>query len=342
MEKNADLLIAQCILVKGWVSPLQLTECMRISQRNAELSLGDILVQKKYISKEQLALVENALANKPPENSLPKNGEIKSEKAEVPTAQGKGSSSKKEPLSELNLHDDFPIIPRQIGPYKILSEIGRGGMGVVYKIKHPDLDFPLALKVLLQNDESSNENAMRFYREIELASKLRHPNIVGIHDVGSYNACPYYTMDYIEGQTLDKILKAKIHLPERFALEIIEKVASGLASAHKAKIIHRDLKPANIIVDEKNRVYLMDFGIAKCREKMFKDLTRTGTIMGTPDYMSPEQASGKIRKVSFQSDVYSLGATLYHMLTGKPPFDGESPVDIITNVLTQDVVPVRQ
>ena len=143
-------------------------------------------------------------------------------------------------------------------------------MGVVYKVKHTGIRAcPLALKVLLSNDEQGEEHVMRFYREIELASKLRHPNIIGIHEVGSYNGRPYYTMDYIEGQTLDKLLAKRAPLPERTALEIIEKSRPGLASAHKAQIIHRDLKPANVIIDNKKSRLFDDFGIAKCKEKMF-------------------------------------------------------------------------
>ena len=238
--------------------------------------------------------------------------------------------------------------PEFIGPYKIEKEMGRGGMGIVYKVHHPDLDFPLALKILMQRDannsdtDSDEDIRNRFFREIDLASKLRHPNIVGIHDVGSYNGTPYYTMDYIEGQTLEHLINNNKNLSQEYILQILEKVASGLASAHRAGIIHRDIKPSNIMIDQNNHPYLMDFGIAKCRDKMFKKLTKTGAIMGTPDYMPPEQAKGDNEQVSFASDVYSLGATMYFALTGKTPYDGKTSILILQEVLQGKYVAPRQ
>lgn len=238
--------------------------------------------------------------------------------------------------------------PEFIGPYKIEKEMGRGGMGIVYKVRHPDLDFPLALKILMQRNDNNTDTDSdddlrnRFFREIDLASKLRHPNIVGIHDVGSYNGTPYYTMDYIEGQTLEHLINNNKNLSQEYILRILEKIASGLASAHRAGIIHRDIKPSNIMIDKNNHPYLMDFGIAKCRDKMFKKLTKTGAIMGTPDYMPPEQAKGDNEQVSFASDVYSLGATMYFALSGKTPYDGKTSILILQQVLQGKYVAPRQ
>jgi len=229
-------------------------------------------------------------------------------------------------------------LPKEyFGPYQILKILGRGGMGVVYKVQHPELDIPLALKVLLVQEDVGAK--MRFYREMDLVSLLRHPNIIGIHDVGTLNDTPYYTMDYIEGQTLDAILKKKPLLNTTYVLKILEKIAAGLACAHRAGIIHRDIKPGNIMIDEQDHPYLMDFGIAKCKDTK---LTQPGEIMGTPDYMPPEQATGKNHLVGYASDVYSLGATMYHALTGKTPFDGRNAIIIVQKVIMGDYLPPRQ
>lgn len=360
MTETMDLFTAQHCLMNQWVSKLQLKECLKLLPYKPNRRLDEILYDQHYLSIEQITALRELWQKENPVTLLScpvclEKHEIRGYKEDqlyfcsrcghilpphiAPIKQNSKNSQEKvqSPSIQPNL------IPSQFGPYQILAEIGRGGMGVVYKVIHPDLEFPLALKVLLPSQDEVNheENVMRFFREIELASQLRHPNIVSIHEVGSYNGCPYFTMDYVEGQTLDNILDAEQLIPEKEALEIMEKIALGLACAHRAQIIHRDIKPANIIMDKQRRPFLMDFGIATCRDQIFKKLTRTGTIMGTPEYMSPEQASGNIHAIGFSSDVYSLGATLYHMLTGRPPYDGNTAMDTINKVVEGNLVPLR-
>ncbi len=353
---DMDLFTAQQCLMNAWLNPSQLQECMKIALERPGQPLHEILLQKRLLSAQQVLAIQKLWEPKPTTLSCP----ACSEKNQIRDYQEQqiyfcskcgnilppaGDLQKNKPKKKsVGLKKISRPVTTTLGNYTILAELGRGGMGVVYQVKHPELDFPLALKLLLpsQDETDQEENTMRFFREIELASQLHHPNIVGIHEVGSYNGCPYYTMDYIEGQTLDKILENRQPFPEKKALEIIEKIALGVGCAHRAQIVHRDIKPANILLDKHQRPFLMDFGIATCRDQAFKKLTRTGTIMGTPDYMSPEQASGKIRLISYPSDVYSLAATLYHLLTGVPPFEEASPMDTINKVLEGKITPPRQ
>ena len=361
MEKNHDLFFIQQCLLKRWLTPTQISHCTKLLQRSPGVSFPELLFQKNYLTKEQIDSLEKLWKESPAyrkakiacctckeetwiENYEPDQTYLCSKcKKELPGPDTQAIPEETKAEKNITQESDgkgFPLFDRHFGVYKVLSEIGRGGMGIVYKVKHPDIEFPLAMKILMQQDSREGENVMRFFREIELSSKLRHPNIVGIHDVGTFNDSPYYTMDYIEGETLDKLLKKGQKFSEPFALQIIEKIAQALGTAHKAKIIHRDIKPANIILDKENRPYLMDFGIATCHDKIFKKLTRTGTIMGTPDYMPPEQASGANHLICFASDVYSLGATLYHLLTGFPPFEGKTAIQVITQVTKGNFIPI--
>ncbi|NUM34411.1 MAG: serine/threonine protein kinase [Candidatus Brocadiae bacterium] len=361
MEKNHDLFIIQQCLLKRWLNASQIGECTRLLEKNPAMSLNEILLLKGYITREQVLSMEKNWKDQP---SYKKAQIACSECKEKTWIEGyepdqtylcscckkklpcpdpfQETDKEKSKVAEESDSDGFPLFPKHFGPYRLLSEIGRGGMGIVYKVKHPDLDFPLAMKILMQQESHDGENVMRFFREIELSSKLRHQNIVGIHDVGTYNGSPYYTMDYIEGETLDKLLKKGEKFTESFALQTIEKIATALACAHRAKIIHRDIKPANIILDKKGQPYLMDFGIATCHDKVFKKFTRAGTIMGTPDYMSPEQANGENHLICYASDVYSLGATLYHLLTGSAPFPGKTAIEVMVRVTQGNLIPLRQ
>lgn len=359
MEKNHDLFVIQQCLLKKWLDTSQISECTKLLQKNPSIALNELLLLKKYLTREQVSSLEKAWSSHPShkkaqiacsecrektwiEDYEPDQTYLCSCcKKKLPSPSPFDESEKEESkVSEES--DGFLLFSKQFGPYKLISEIGRGGMGIVYKVKHPDIDFPLAMKILIQQDSGDGENVMRFFREIELSSKLRHPNIVGIHDVGTYNGSPYYTMDFIEGETLARLIKKGERFSETFALQIIEKIALALGSAHRAKIIHRDIKPANIIIDKENRPYLMDFGIATCQDKVFKKFTRAGTIMGTPDYMPPEQANGDTQAICYASDVYSLGATLYHLLTGAPPFRGKTAFEVISNVIRGNIVPLEE
>jgi tRNA A-37 threonylcarbamoyl transferase component Bud32/HEAT repeat protein len=229
-----------------------------------------------------------------------------------------------------------PRIPEKLGRYQIINEIARGGMGVVYRARDPKLGRVVALKVLLAGEGAGRETIARFIREARSAAGLKHPGIVQVHDFGETGGQHYFTMDYVEGRPLDRVAEAG-ELPPRRALEVILSVARALEFAHERGIIHRDLKPANILVTADGTPVLTDFGLAK--EVGDTGLSMTGTIFGTPAYMSPEQAQGRSAEIDGRSDVYSLGSVLYELLTGMQPFSGETIYDVITQVITVDPPP---
>jgi predicted Ser/Thr protein kinase len=224
------------------------------------------------------------------------------------------------------------------GPYKVIGEVARGGMGVVYKARDRHLRRLVAIKVL-RGAGADGEEVARFRREAEASARLQHSNIVPIHAVGEVLRRPFFVMDFIEGRSLQDLVRAG-ELSPRSALEIAEQIAEALHYAHQQGVIHRDLKPANIIVDRFGRPQVMDFGLAKQIDDDV-GLTKAGTTMGTPAYMPPEQAAGDLAEIDEQSDVYSLGALLYEMITGKPPFAGSSTMNILMKVLEDDPLPPR-
>ena len=231
-------------------------------------------------------------------------------------------------------------LPKTIGEYEVLDEINRGGMGIVYKAVDPKLKRLVAIKVLLAGDGARNEDLLRFQREAQATARLQHPNIVPIYATGSFDGKPYLVMDFVEGRTA-KQLKEEGRISPRLALSIIEGVADGLHHAHLHGVVHRDVKPANIMVDKQERVQLMDFGLAR-RVDEDLEVTRAGTTMGTPSYMSPEQAEGNLKNVDAQSDVYSAGACLYELLTGRSPFDGPTIMVVLRKVMEDTPVPPRK
>jgi len=225
------------------------------------------------------------------------------------------------------------------GPYEIIAEIARGGMGIVFKARDKQLKRYVAIKVLRDSSGDPDEER-RFRREAEAAARLQHSNIVPIHTVGEVQGRPFFVMDFIDGRVLTDIVRSG-ELSPRAALDIAEQTAEALHYAHSQGVIHRDLKPANVIIDRLGRPQVMDFGLAKQIDDD-QSLTKTGTTMGTPAYMPPEQAEGDLAAIDEQSDVYSLGALLYEMLTGVPPFQGSSTMNILMKVLEEDPIPPRR
>src|SRR5262245_2201850 len=212
--------------------------------------------------------------------------------------------------------------------YEILETIGKGGMGMVYKAHDQTLDEPVALKVLRPEMANSADIARRFRAEIKLARKVRHRNVCGIHEYGEDGDLRFITMEFIEGVDLRNILETKGAPMPQEAFEISIQLAEGLQAIHEAGIIHRDLKTPNIMRDSKGYVRLMDFGIAKqAGEGSMSGATMMGMIVGTPEYMSPEQARGE--KVDFRSDIYALGIVIFEIFTGTLPFRGETPIATI-------------
>jgi serine/threonine protein kinase len=230
----------------------------------------------------------------------------------------------------------FPASER----YKVLGELGRGGMGVVYKAHDSKLNRVVALKVLIAGEGASEEEVKRFFQEATSAARLRHPNIVPIHELDVREGRHYFTMDCVEGGPLSRLISERALTPRR-AVEIIEQVARAVHHAHEHGIIHRDIKPSNVIVTPDGTPMVMDFGLAKQVESDTR-LTRSGVAMGTPEYMAPEQARGETGKADRRTDVWALGAVLYEMVTGLPPFVGATSLDIVSKVVHDDPVPPRK
>lgn len=229
---------------------------------------------------------------------------------------------------------------RYFGDYEVLEEIARGGMGVVFKARQVTLNRIVAIKMILGGQLASPENVQRFQTEAEAAAKLDHPGIVPIYEVGQHEGQHYFSMGFVEGVSLSARV-ANGPLPAREAAEIVRAVAEAVQYAHDNGVIHRDLKPGNILLDRQNKPRVTDFGLAKLTESV-SDLTGTGQILGTPGYMPPEQAAAQVNAVGRLSDVYSLGAVLYCLLTGRPPFQAATPVETLLQVQKEEPVPPRQ
>ncbi len=209
--------------------------------------------------------------------------------------------------------------------YRWQETIGRGGMGIVFKAQDLDLDDVVAIKVLSPDWETDDQQLLlRFKREINLNRKIKHPNVARIHDFGMSGDFPFITMEYVPGHDLRTIIQLEGKLPQARAISILRQISLGTEAAHKLGIIHRDLKSQNVMVEDNGAVAILDFGLA--RGKMNEQLTLDSVMVGTPHYMSPEQALG--RPTDARSDVYSIGVMAYEILTGKVPYDGESPLVI--------------
>jgi serine/threonine-protein kinase len=225
-------------------------------------------------------------------------------------------------------------LPASFDDYELLEEVGRGGMGIVYRARQKSLDRIVAVKMLLRRDLATAADLARFRSEAEAAARLDHPGIVSIFEVGECGGHPFYSMRFIEGTTLAKRLAAG-DVPTREAATILARVAEAVDAAHRGGVLHRDLKPSNILIDAAGKPHVSDFGLAK-RIEADQDVTHTGAILGTPCYMSPEQAAGSRGDVGPPSDVWSLGAILYQTLTGRPPFQAANPMDTLLAVLESD------
>jgi WD40 repeat protein/serine/threonine protein kinase len=247
-----------------------------------------------------------------------------------------------------------PILSQHIPGYELLGELGRGGMGIVYKARQIKLNRIVALKMILAGAQADPSQMARFRAEAEAVARLQHPCIVQIYEISEHDGCPYFSLEYVDGGTLAQKLTGAAQ-PPRLAAQFVRLLALAMHSAHQKGIIHRDLKPGNILlatlsehvsspdsfhaeVQAAFRLYgvpkITDFGLAKHLD--IQSQTRTGAIIGTPSYMAPEQAEGRAHAIGPATDVYGLGAILYEMLTGRPPFTGESSLTTIRQLLTQD------
>ncbi len=228
---------------------------------------------------------------------------------------------------------------RCFGDYELLEEIARGGMGIVFKARQRKLDRIVAVKMILAGQFASREQALRFRVEAEAAARLQHPNIVRIHETGEQDGQPYFSMDYVEGGNLASLVREK-PLPAKRAAGYVKTIAEAIHYAHEQGILHRDLKPSNVLIDHADQPHVTDFGLAK---RMTKEsfLTVTGDVMGSPNFMPPEQAGAKGGKAGRYSDVYSLGGILFYLVTGRPPFLSDTVAETMHHVLNTEPVSPR-
>ncbi|MEE2777899.1 MAG: serine/threonine-protein kinase, partial [Acidobacteriota bacterium] len=228
--------------------------------------------------------------------------------------------------------------PENFGRFRVIRPVGRGGMGMVYLAEDPVIKRQVAIKVVKAeaglDDDEVQELQMRFEREFQSAGNLQHPNIVTVFDVGTEGDSPYFAMEYLPGEDLADILKSDRVLSFKEIAECANKICGALDFAHDHGVVHRDIKPANILIAHDGEPKITDFGVAKLTST---NLTRTGTVVGTPSYMSPEQVTGQ--QVSGVSDQFSVAVILYQMLTGELPFTGENPTTILYKIVHE--TPIR-
>ncbi|MBI3725734.1 protein kinase [bacterium] len=229
-------------------------------------------------------------------------------------------------------------LPRVIGRYAIEAELGRGGMGAVFRALDPVLKRQVAIKVLLDPAHATADARRRFRSEASAAARLKHPGIVSVHEFGEHEGKPFLVMDLILGVSLEARL-TEGSLPAKRVAEIVREVALALEHAHSQNVIHRDVKPGNVLIDRDGRPHLTDFGLA--RDMLATELTATGAVLGTPAYMAPEQAGGDVREQGPRTDIYALGGLLYRALVGRPPFRAKTMQALLSNILLKDPVPPR-
>jgi serine/threonine protein kinase len=407
-QSRRSVLLGKILVDRGLATEYQVNECLRLQGRMSELGinpvpqLGEILLRRSYVDKSALetalqlqnlqlytcpecnAAIEISEATTPREEIT-----CKACGAGVPFLFAKMATAVKEALDEASREHDVEL-PDEVrlaaaepskcfGRYVLIKEIGRGGAGIVYKAWQQDLNKVVALKILPHESDTAAgvktpfgdvEDVKRFYNETRAHADLSHPNIVPILDFGAVDNHFYYTMKYIEGVTLDGVVREGIDerafqttfvtdiskvqeevrrdtarivrgkgMPLRKALELIRDLTLAVDFAHERGVYHRDIKPANIIIDRNAKPWLMDFGLAKVIQIGDSAYVK-GVIMGTPYYMPPEQALGDMEQVDNLSDIYSLGAVLYEMVSGYCPYTGKTPDEVLAALVKESPEPL--
>ncbi len=301
MSVSDDSQLARLVIERKLCSAneveLVLAEQKALAQKGGAAPLPDLLVQRGYITKTQIARLNRAVDE-----------------------------------------DSMYRPAQQIPGFQILSKLGQGAMAVVFKAKQLSLDRIVAIKVLPKRLSENKEFVERFYREGRAAARLNHPNIVQAYDVGEAGGYHYFVMEYIDGQTVYDLLGDSKPLDEPLAISVVRQTAMALEHAHTQGFIHRDVKPKNIMFTKAAVVKLADMGLAREVDDFATANAEAGRAYGTPYYISPEQIRGEI-SIDFRADLYALGATFYHMVTGRVPFDGTSPSAVMHKHLKEPLVP---
>jgi serine/threonine protein kinase len=301
------------------------------SSAKTETSIVQLALARKLITRRQYERCRQLLEKS---RKIGLNASIE----EILVKQGHLSQ---EQISELEEITKLSARGDVFGSYRLQETLGEGGMGKVYAAVHEIMGRTVAVKVLDQQNTRDQSSLLRFFQEIRALAKLEHPNIVRIYDAGSVGRRYYYTMELLPGPSLKQYVDEKKGLPEKEVVSIVRMAAEGLAYAHANGVVHRDVKPENIILDAERRAKVSDFGLAMHRDVDHMTLTQEGTMVGSFYYVSPEQIDGD-RSIDGRSDVYSLGATMYFALTGRPPFVGETPQEVVQRHLSGNWVSPRQ
>lgn len=286
--------------------------------------LGQLAVQQKLVTADQLKLCLSEQAALRKAGRLVPLGQILVQRRLLTSDQ-----IRRLLLNQKGVPPDAPLLN---GKYALVRKLGRGGAGDVYLARDTTLDRPVAVKILREEMSQNKKSVERFLREARVLAKIRHPNVVGVHESGEFQGRPYFVMDYVEGTALETVMTPGA-MPLRHKVEILAKVGAAVGELHRHGVVHRDLKPSNVIIDGTGNPMLLDFGLAHDVSRKTK-LTVTGTILGTPFYMAPEQVEGK--NPDARTDVYALGVLLYEMLTGHLPFRAENEFELYRQISTHE------
>ncbi len=330
MEKTGNR-FGEIAVREGFASRAAVRECLEIQAKLKSFGvepkrLGEIMVEKEYLAPDDVQAILDVqrlggsrMESRSGVNDLRTRSKIRG--GQEPGSGGRSGAR-------------APTIPG----YEVLELLGEGGMGVVYRARQKSLDRIVALKVLPPHAARETAFIKRFISEARTVARLNHENIIAGIDVGEADGTYYFAMEHVEGESVADMIERLGPLDERFALDVARQIARALEHAHKHGLVHRDVKPQNILVTRTDLAKLCDLGLAKMTSDASGD---AGSPVGTPHYLSPEQARGDA-DVDIRSDIYSLGATLYHMLTGHTPFDGQSPMVLMTKHLTEEPVAARK
>jgi hypothetical protein len=352
-----DLALAQALLASGKVDAVDLEKALAsLGAENSGKRLKEVLAARGLVTSDGAAKYGATLVP----------GSIVAEEPGAAAKSGSPAGAERFDrtiMASGNVATPAPTVPaeagvrpaRRIGRFDILDEIARGGMGIVYRAFEPALNRHVALKVLIAGQSASPDQVQRFLREARAAAGLQHPHIVPVYEVGEEAGSHWFAMELVDGASLDKLMKSQGAFPPRTALRIARDIARALHYAHQKGIIHRDVKPGNIMVASAGRaaassvsgdarpmrVLLGDFGLAR-DASAGAGLTLSGNLLGTPAYMSPEQAAGRTKEIDAQSDLFGLGSVLYELLCGKPPFTADSLGDVLSMIIAGDAPPLRK